>query len=197
MTRLALIALLALAILTLPRQAAAQDAIGGAIFGGVVGGLLGGAVGGRGGAAVGAVLGAGTGAAIAAQGERRGNYYYYQNSCYLPQGDGNYVAVSPAYCDGAPPAPAYVRGGKPTRPTKRRAARGRRPSIPVTAPLSTATAIAAAACDAGLTSDHQRTFIPRESGGSSTPRPNRKSQTSLEYSDHPPSRVMTVSWKYE
>jgi hypothetical protein len=54
MTRLALIALLALAILMPPRQAAAQDAIGGAIVGGVVGGILGGAVGGRGGAAVGA-----------------------------------------------------------------------------------------------------------------------------------------------
>jgi hypothetical protein len=103
MTRLPLIALLALAVLMPQRQAAAQDAIGGAIVGGVVGGLLGGAVGGRGGAAVGAVLGAGTGAAIAAEGERRGSYYYYRNACYLPQPDGTYVAVSPAYCDGAPP----------------------------------------------------------------------------------------------
>jgi hypothetical protein len=98
-------ALLALAILMPPRQAAAQDAIGGAIVGGVIGGVLGGAVGGHGGAAVGAVLGAGTGAAIAADGERRGNYYYYRNACYLPQPDGSYVAVSPAYCDGAPPQP--------------------------------------------------------------------------------------------
>lgn len=113
MTRLALMALLALAILMPPKQAAAQDAIGGAIVGGVVGGLLGGAVGGRGGAAVGAVLGAGTGAAIASQGDRRpGGYYYYNNGCYLPQGDGTYVAVSPAYCNGGPPPPpAYVRGG--------------------------------------------------------------------------------------
>ncbi len=51
------------------------------------------------------MLGAGTGAAIASQGERRGGYYYYQNACYLPQGDGTYVAVSPAYCDGPPPQP--------------------------------------------------------------------------------------------
>ena len=105
MTRLALMALLALAILMPPKQAAAQDALGGAIFGGVAGGLLGGAIGGGRGAAVGAVLGAGTGAAIASQGERRGGYYYYQNACYLPQGDGTYVAVSPAYCDGPPPQP--------------------------------------------------------------------------------------------
>jgi hypothetical protein len=105
MTRLALMALLALAILMPPKQAAAQDAIGGAIFGGAAGAILGGAIGGGRGAAVGAVLGAGTGAAIASQGERRGGYYYYQNACYLPQGDGTYVAVSPAYCDGPPPQP--------------------------------------------------------------------------------------------
>jgi hypothetical protein len=105
MTRLALMALLALAILMPPRQAAAQDAIGGAIVGGVAGGILGGAIGGGRGAAVGAILGAGTGAAIAAEGERRGSYYYYRNACYLPQPDGSYVAVSPAYCDGAAPPP--------------------------------------------------------------------------------------------
>jgi|SRR5215207_3328304 hypothetical protein len=105
MTRLALMALLALAILMPPKQAAAQDALGGAIFGGAAGAILGGAIGGGRGAAVGAVLGAGTGAAIASQGERRGGYYYYQNACYLPQGDGTYVAVSPAYCDGPPPQP--------------------------------------------------------------------------------------------
>jgi hypothetical protein len=105
-------ALLALAILMPPRQAAAQDALGGAIFGGAAGAILGGAIGGGRGAAVGAVLGAGTGAAIASQGERRGGYYYYQNACYLPQADGTYVAVSPAYCNGAaPPPPAYVREG--------------------------------------------------------------------------------------
>src|SRR5690242_1176394 len=103
MTRLALIALLALATLVPPRQAAAQDAIGGAIVGGAAGAILGGALGGGRGAAVGAVLGATTGAAVAAQGERRGNYYYYQNGCYMPQPDGSYVVVSPAYCNGGPP----------------------------------------------------------------------------------------------
>src|SRR3954452_18480543 len=93
--RLALFALLALAVLMPPRQAAAQDAVGGAIVGGAAGAIIGGALGGGRGAAVGAVLGATTGAAVASQGERRGNYYYYQNACYLPQGDGTYVAVSP------------------------------------------------------------------------------------------------------
>ena len=90
-----------------PRQAAAQDAIGGAIVGGAAGAILGGAIGGGRGAAVGAILGAGTGAAIASEGERRGGYYYYRNACYLPQGDGTYVAVSPAYCNGGPPPQRY------------------------------------------------------------------------------------------
>ena len=145
MTRLALIALLALAILMPPRQAAAQDALGGAIFGGAAGAILGGAIGGGRGAAIGAVLGAGTGAAIAAEGERRGNYYYYRNACYLPQGDGTYVAVDPAYCAGPPPRRQPMSGEVITKP---RVARARRPSIPVTARSSTATATAAAAFDA-------------------------------------------------
>jgi hypothetical protein len=91
MTRLALIALLALATLVPPRQAAAQDALGGAIFGGAAGAILGGALGGGRGAAVGAVLGATTGAAIASQGQ--------------PRPDGSYVVVDPAYCNGPPPPP--------------------------------------------------------------------------------------------
>jgi hypothetical protein len=106
MTRLALIALLALAALIPPRQAAAQDALGGAIFGGAAGAILGGVLGGGRGAAVGAVLGATTGAAVASQGQPRpGGYYYYQNGCYLPQPDGSYVVVDPAYCNGPPPGP--------------------------------------------------------------------------------------------
>ena len=111
MTRLALIALLALATLIPPRQAAAQDAVGGAIFGGAAGAILGGALGGGRGAAVGAILGAGTGAAIASQGQPRpGGYYYYQNGCYLPRADGSYIAVDPAYCAAPPPPPPrYVR----------------------------------------------------------------------------------------
>jgi hypothetical protein len=114
MTRLALIALLALAILTPPKQAAAQDAVGGAIVGGAAGAILGGALGGGRGAAVGAVLGATTGAAVASQGQPRpGGYYYYQNGCYLPRSDGSYVAVDPAYCAAPSPPPPryYVREG--------------------------------------------------------------------------------------
>jgi hypothetical protein len=110
MKRLALIALLALAALIPPRQAAAQNAVGGAIVGGVGGAILGGALGGSRGAAVGAVLGATTGAAVASQGDPRpGGYYYYQNGCYLPQRDGTYVAVDPAYCAGPPPQQRYYR----------------------------------------------------------------------------------------
>jgi hypothetical protein len=118
MTRLALIALLALATLIPPKQAAAQDALGGAIFGGAAGAILGGALGGGRGAAIGAVLGAGTGAAVAAQGQPRpGGYYYYQNGCYLPQPDGSYVVVDPAYCaaPAPPPPPRYVAGPACTR----------------------------------------------------------------------------------
>jgi hypothetical protein len=112
MTRLALIALLALATLIPPKQAAAQDALGGAIFGGAAGAILGGALGGGRGAAVGAVLGATTGAAVASQGQPRpGGYYYYQNGCYLPQPDGSYVVVDPGYCNAPPPPPRYVGGG--------------------------------------------------------------------------------------
>jgi hypothetical protein len=40
-----------------------------------------------------------TGAAIASEGERRRNgYYYYRDGCYLPCPDGAYVAVDPRYC---------------------------------------------------------------------------------------------------
>src|SRR5689334_5942896 len=89
------------------QQAAAQDAIGGAIFGGAAGALLGGAIGGRGGAVAGAIIGGTTGAAIAAEGERRRNgYYWYRNGCYVQQPDGSYVVVAPAYCGPAGPPPA-------------------------------------------------------------------------------------------
>lgn len=89
------------------QQAAAQDAIGGAIFGGAAGAILGGAIGGRGGAVAGAIIGGTTGAAIAAEGERRRNgYYWYRNGCYVQQPDGSYVVVAPAYCGPAGPPPA-------------------------------------------------------------------------------------------
>jgi len=91
------------------QQAAAQDAIGGAIFGGAAGALLGGALGGRGGAVAGAIIGGTTGAAIAAEGQRRREgYYWYRNGCYMQRPDGAYVVVAPQYCGGPVYAPAAV-----------------------------------------------------------------------------------------
>ena len=106
-TKLAATALLALAVCAPTERAAAQEStLGGALFGGVAGAILGGAIGGNSGAAAGAVLGAATGAAIGAQGEPRpGGYRYYQNGCYLQQGDGSWVGVSPRYCQTAQYAP--------------------------------------------------------------------------------------------
>ena len=76
--------LLTLACVMPVQQAAAQDAIGGAIFGGAAGALLGGAIGGRGGAIAGGIIGGTTGAAIAAEGQRRREgYYWYRNGCYM------------------------------------------------------------------------------------------------------------------
>ena len=105
-------ALLAIAVCGPVQQAAAQDAVGGAIVGGVLGGVVGGALGGGRGAAAGAIIGAGTGAAIASQGDPRpGGYRYYQNGCYVQQGDGSWVGVSPRYCGAqvqyAPPPRVY------------------------------------------------------------------------------------------
>jgi hypothetical protein len=90
------------------QQAAAQDAVGGAIFGGAAGAILGGALGGRGGAVAGAIIGGTTGAAIAAEGQRRREgYYWYRNGCYMQRPDGAYVVVPPEYC-AAPVGPAPV-----------------------------------------------------------------------------------------
>ena len=106
-SKLALAGLLALAIGAPVEQAAAQgNTLGGAIVGGVGGAIVGGALGGNRGAAAGAVLGAATGAAIGAQGEPRpGGYRYYQNGCYVQQGDGSWVGVSPRYCQTVEYAP--------------------------------------------------------------------------------------------
>ena len=106
-SKFALTALLALAVCTPAQRAAAQEStLGGALFGGVAGAILGGVIGGNSGAAAGAVLGAATGAAVGAQGEPRpGGYRYYQNGCYLQQGDGSWVGVSPRYCQTAQYAP--------------------------------------------------------------------------------------------
>ena len=92
------------------QQAAAEDPVAGGILGGIAGGLLGGAIGGRGGAVAGAIIGGTTGAAIAAQGQRRANgYYWYNDGCYIQRPDGAWVVVAPQYCSGpvvvAPPPP--------------------------------------------------------------------------------------------
>ena len=97
-------ALLIAAIAAPVNEARAQDILGGALLGGAAGAIIGGAVGGGRGAAIGAIIGSGTGAAIAAEGERRGGYYYYRDGCYAERPDGSYVGVSPAYCGG----PAYA-----------------------------------------------------------------------------------------
>jgi BA14K-like protein len=119
-SKLALTALLALAVCGPVREAAAQDTLGGAIFGGAAGAIVGGALGGGRGAAAGAIIGATTGAAIASQGQARpGGYYYYQNGCYIQQPDGSWVGVAPRYCataQYAPPqqyAPQVDYGGGP------------------------------------------------------------------------------------
>ena len=103
-------ALLTIAIAAPLQEVTAQDAVGGAILGGAAGAILGGALGGGRGAATGAIIGGSTGAIIGAQGQARpGGYYYYQNGCYMPRGDGTYVAVAPEYCNPAPaPAPVVV-----------------------------------------------------------------------------------------
>ena len=90
------------------QEAAAQDPIAGGILGGVAGGLLGGAIGGRGGAIAGAIIGGTTGAAIAAQGQRRANgYYWYNNGCYAQRPDGAWTPIPPEYC-GAPAVAALA-----------------------------------------------------------------------------------------
>ena len=93
------------------QQAAAQDPVAGGIFGGAAGAIIGGALGGRGGAVAGAIIGGTTGAAIAAQGQRRANgYYWYNNGCYIQRPDGAWIGVAPQYCGGpayGPPPAAY------------------------------------------------------------------------------------------
>src|SRR5215813_7842600 len=89
-------ALLALALAITVHDAAAQDPVGGAILGGAAGAIIGGALGGGRGAAAGAIIGGSTGAIIGAQGQARpGGYYWYQNGCYQPRGDGSWIVVPP------------------------------------------------------------------------------------------------------
>lgn len=97
--------LLALACIVPAQQAAAQDPVAGGIFGGAAGAIIGGALGGRSGAVAGAIIGGTTGAAVAAEGQRRANgYYWYNNGCYIQRPDGAWLVVAPQYCGG----PAYV-----------------------------------------------------------------------------------------
>jgi hypothetical protein len=118
-------ALLALALALPAQEAAAQDPLLGGLLGGAAGALIGGAAGGGRGAAIGAIIGAGTGAVIAAEGQRRGAYYYWRNGCYVQRPDGAYVAVAPGYCAPAayyppppPPAAAYYPPPPPPPPAQ-------------------------------------------------------------------------------
>ncbi len=105
-------ALLALAFALPAQEAAAQDPLLGGLLGGAAGAIIGGVAGGGRGAAIGAIIGGTTGAVIAAEGQRRGAYYYWRNGCYVQRPDGAYVAVAPGYCGQAgyypppPPPPA-------------------------------------------------------------------------------------------
>jgi BA14K-like protein len=105
-------ALLALALALPAQEAAAQDPLLGGLLGGAAGAIIGGVAGGGRGAAIGAIIGGTTGAVIAAEGQRRGAYYYWRNGCYVQRPDGAYVAVAPGYCAPAayypppPPPPA-------------------------------------------------------------------------------------------
>jgi BA14K-like protein len=96
-------ALLALAFAMPAQQAQAQDPLLGGLFGGAAGAIIGGAVGGGRGAAIGALIGGASGAIIAAEGQRRGAYYWWHQTCYIQRPDGAWVVVAPNYC--APPAP--------------------------------------------------------------------------------------------
>jgi hypothetical protein len=115
----AIAALLALASAMPAQQAAAQDPLLGGLLGGAAGAIIGGAAGGGRGAAIGAIIGGTTGAVIAAEGQRRGAYYYWRNGCYVQQPDGSYVAVAPNYCAPAayyPPPPPPPAGYYPPPP---------------------------------------------------------------------------------
>jgi hypothetical protein len=105
-------ALLALALALPAQEAAAQDPLLGGLLGGAAGAIIGGVAGGGRGAAIGAIIGGTTGAVIAAEGQRRGAYYYWRNGCYVQRPDGAYVAVAPGYCAPAayypPPPPPPV-----------------------------------------------------------------------------------------
>ena len=99
-TLMAVAAVAALALATTSPANAWRGGWGPGLAAGLIGGaIVGGAIGGGRGAAIGAMVGAGTGAAIASEGERRRNgYYYYRNSCYFQGRDGGYYPADPRYC---------------------------------------------------------------------------------------------------
>jgi len=109
-------ALLALAMAMPAQEARAQDPLLGGLLGGAAGAIIGGVAGGRGGAAIGAIIGGTTGAIIAAEGQRRGGYYYWHDACYLQRPDGAWVLVAPNYCAPPPPPVAYVPAPPPPPP---------------------------------------------------------------------------------
>jgi BA14K-like protein len=117
-------ALLALALALPAQEAAAQDPLLGGLLGGAAGAIIGGVAGGGRGAAIGAIIGGTTGAVIAAEGQRRGAYYYWRNGCYVQRPDGAYVAVAPGYCAPAayypppPPPPAAYYPPPPPPPAQ-------------------------------------------------------------------------------
>ena len=95
---LGMAALLTVAVVMPVHEVVAQDILGGALLGGAAGAVVGGAVGGGRGAGIGAIIGATTGAAIAAEGQRRGGYYYWHRGCYAQRPDGAWIRVSPRFC---------------------------------------------------------------------------------------------------
>jgi BA14K-like protein len=101
-------ALLAFALAMPVQEARAQDPLLGGLLGGAAGAIIGGAVGGRGGAAIGALVGGASGAIIAAEGQRRGAYYWWHGTCYIQQPDASWVVVAPNYCAVPAPPPAVV-----------------------------------------------------------------------------------------
>jgi uncharacterized protein YcfJ len=91
-------ALISVVAILPPEPAAAQDPLSGALLGGAAGAIIGGAATGRaGGAIVGGIIGGTLGAAIGAEGQRRGQMYWYQGRCYQAV-YGGYQPVPRRYC---------------------------------------------------------------------------------------------------
>jgi hypothetical protein len=71
----------------------------GAVVGGLTGAAIGGIAGGGRGAAIGTAAGLGIGAVMGRQMDhRRGNYYWYNNRCWVRFRNGEFHPVSHRYC---------------------------------------------------------------------------------------------------